>query len=127
MKKPFAGLTFLLSLLLAGCWVAHTTHDRPELRANVGRKATLVEPSGLLRDRGGRLHLEKAGVPAGFTLVENLPAGTVLQIKDVIYRISDPGRHDYYVVEIATSSGLLTVEVPAEEGNRPAWRYDEKG
>lgn len=127
MKKHFVGLAFILSVFLAGCWVAHTAHDRPELRANVGRNAMLTEPYGLFRDPGGRLHLEKEGVPTGFTLVEKLPTGSVIQIKNVIYRISDPGRHDYYVVEIATSSGPLTVEVPAEERNRPAWRYEEKG
>jgi hypothetical protein len=94
---------------------------------NVGRKATLTEPYGLFRDRGGRLHLEKEEGPTGLTLVEKLPTGAVLQIKDVIYRISDSGRHDYYVVEIAASSGAVTVEVPADERNRPAWRYEEKG
>lgn len=127
MKIRFVGLVFILSVFLAGCWVPHTAHDRPELRANVGRKAMLTESYGLFRDPGGRLHLEKEGVPTGFTLVEKLPTGSVVQIKNIIYRISDPGRHDYYVVEIATSSGPITVEVPAEERNRPPWRYEEKG
>ena len=117
----------MLGMFVAGCWIARTAHDRPELRANVGRKAVLTEPHGIFRDRGGRLHLEKEEMPAGYTLAEKLPAGSPLEIKDVVYRISDPGRHDYYVVEIATSSGAITVEVPAEEKNRPAWRYEEKG
>lgn len=120
-------LALFSSALVAGCWVAHTAHDRPELRANVGKKGVLTEPCGLFRDRGGRLHLEKDDVPGGFTLVEKLPAGSVLEIKDVIYRISDPGRHDYYLVEVHSPSGVFTVEVPAEERHRPTWRYDEKG
>jgi hypothetical protein len=125
VKTPLiAGLAFILSVFLTGCWVAHVAHDRPELRANVGRKAMLTEPYCLFRDRGGRLHLDKEGAPTGYSLIEKLPIGSVVQIKDVIYRISEPGRHDYYVVNIATSTGLITVEVPAEERNRPAWRYD---
>ena len=128
MKRTLRiGQILILSVFLAGCWIARTAHDRPELRANVGRKAMLTESYGVFRDRGGRLHLEKEGVPTEYALVEKLPAGSVLQIKDVIYRISEPGRHDYYVVEIATSAGPLTVEVPAEERNRPVWRYEKKG
>jgi len=120
-------LVCFVSAFLAGCWVAHTAHDRPELRANVGRKAVLMEPYGLFRDRGGRLHLEKGEVPSAYVLIERLSPGSVLEIKDVVYRVSDPGRRDYYVVEIATSSGPLTLEVPAGESERPAWRYEAKG
>jgi len=120
-------LVCFLSVFLAGCWVARTANDRPELRANVGRKAVLTEPYGLFRDRGGRLHLEKGEVPTAYVLVERLSQGSVLEIKDVVYRVSDPGRRDYYVVEIATSSGPLTFEVPAEERERPVWRYETKG
>lgn len=128
MKRTlYVALILSLGIFVTGCWIARTAHDRPELRANVGRKAVLTESYGIFRDRGGRLHLEKEEVPAGYTLLEKLPAGCALEIKDVVYRISDPGRHDYYVVEIATSSGAITVEVPVEERNRPAWRYEERG
>jgi hypothetical protein len=117
-------LVFLFVALLPGCWVAHVAHDRPELRANVGRKAVLTEPYSLVRDAGGRLHLTKDGALAGQASVEKLPASSALEIKDVIYRISDPGRHDYYVIEISTSSGAALVEVPADDRDRPAWRYE---
>ncbi len=126
MKRALhAGLVLVLGMFVAGCWVARTAHDRPELRANVGRRAVLAEPYNLVRDRGGRLHLAIDEALGGYTLVERLQAGSVLRIHEVVYRISDPGRRDYYVVQIETSSGRIALEVPAEARGRPAWRFEE--
>lgn len=127
MKSVRVVLVCFLCVFHAGCWFARTAHDRPELRANVGRKVVLTEPYGLFRDRGGRLHLEKGEPPASYVLIERLSSGSTFEIRDVVYRVSDPGRRDYYVVEIATASGRYTVEVPAGERERPAWRYETKG
>lgn len=120
-------LVLLCTHLLAGCWVAHTAHDRPELRANIGRTATLTKASTLIRDGSGRLHLDGALPLSNPTLVAQLPAGTVIRIKDVLYRVSDPGRRDYYLIEVEAATERFTVEVPAEERSRPVWQYDAKG
>lgn len=106
-----------------GCWVARPAHDRPLMEANVGTKATLVSPTVLYRDLGGRLHLtanEEKDVIRSSVVVERLPAGTAIRIKDVIYRIIPSGRWDYYVIEIATPTGVQTIEIP-NEVHRPKW------
>ncbi len=118
------GLWICLALAMAGCWVARTAHDRPELRANIGRRAILVETHHLCRDRGGRLHLVKDDLPKGYAVVATLAAGSALRIEDVVYRISDPGRRDYYVIRIETAAGFVTMEVPSAERSRPAWRFE---
>jgi hypothetical protein len=126
MKQILLSLLICISILsVGGCWVAHTANDRPELRANIGKKGTLTAPCVLFRDRGGRLHLEEGEMPAGCTLVEKLPAATPFEIKEVVYRISDPGRHDYYVIEVSGAHGRSTVEVTADNRKRPAWSYEK--
>jgi len=125
MKKAIVGLLLSISAFaVGGCWVAHTAHDRPELRANVGRKGVITEEAILFRDRGGRLHLAKAEMPTGSTLVDKLPARAAIEIKDVIYRISEPGRSDYFVMEVLAPSGRFVVEVPVGARNLPAWIYE---
>ena len=120
----FAGL---MSVFCAGCWVAHTAHDRPELRAQIGKFGSLTGPAVLFRDRGGRLHLETGEVPSSATLVERLPAQGRIEVKNVVYRITEPGRSDYFVIEVVTTNGRFTVEVPVGSRSSPLWKYDEPG
>jgi hypothetical protein len=124
MKKRII-LLFFASLVLSGCWVARTTRDRPELQSEVGKSVQLADPCVIFRDRGGRLHLtdnEARDLLRDSSVVARLPAGTSLTIKDVIHRISEPGRHDYYVTEIHGNQGMWTIEVPVEEKLKPRWK-----
>ena len=118
-------LLFLFApLVFSGCWVARNTHDRPELQREVGKKVQLAAPCVISRDRGGRLHLtdnEAGDLLRDSSVVARLPAGTSLTIKDVIHRISESGRHDYYVTEIQGTQEVWTIEVPVEEKYKPRW------
>lgn len=118
-------LFFFATFLLSGCWVARTTLDRPELRREIGKSVQLADPCVLFRDRGGRLHLtdnEARDLLHDSSVVARLPSGTSLSIKDVIHRISESGRHDYYVAEIRGTKEVWTIEVPVEEKYKPRWQ-----
>ena len=95
----------------------------------VGKTFFLTESAVLFKDRGGRLHLahnEEEYFVYNNEKIAHLPINTKIKILDAIYRISSPGRRNYFNIEVKHNNQLWVFEVHATGKYKPKWQERNK-